>query len=315
MLQKDKFRRCIRIFLAMAVISAGLFIIKPTYAASNKVTLVLHYRNGKVYQKKVVKKGSRVKLPGMIPRKGYTFMGWSRTKTSTDPQYTTGRYIRVNTDTHLYAVMFNRNNEANVSNATLKAKQLQALKKYSQIIFVGDSRTFQFKKRVKAEKNVKFVAKIGATLNDLKRSQFRQVYSLVKKKAKASRPTAIIVNLGVNDIYSKKAYVAYYRSMSRRLKNCKFYFMSVNPTNEKSMLKVKHYSRSDSSIRSFNNYLKKNLSGKYTYLDCYSYLLETGYGTASGFGANDGKRDDGLHYTRKTSRRIFEFCLDQLINN
>ncbi len=304
------------IILIFAILLTGIFAVHPTYAVqkSKKATLVLHRRSGKVIKKRTVRAGTKVKLPGMIPPRGYTFMGWDKTPGTTNPQYTTGQYVTIQSNTHLYAVMFHRSQEENISNRSLRIKQLQALKKYSQIIFVGDSRIVQIKNRVKAEKNIKFIAKIGRVISGLKGSGYKQLYQLVKKKQKSKRPTAIIVNLGVNDLYNRKQYISYYRWMSRRLKNCEFYFMSVNPTNENTMLKVKHYTRRDSSIRYFNKSLKKSLAGTYTYLDSYSYLLQTGYGTDWSFGNRDRGKDDGLHYTRKTSRRIFEYCLDQLIN-
>ncbi|MFR5150771.1 MAG: hypothetical protein ACLTER_15645 [Ruminococcus sp.] len=44
-----------------------------------------------------------------------------------------------------------------------------------------------------------------------------------------------------------------------------------------------------------------------------SYLMENGYGTnISGTGV-DLPDDDGLHYTTKTYKRIFKYCLDYLI--
>ena len=46
-----------------------------------------------------------------------------------------------------------------------------------------------------------------------------------------------------------------------------------------------------------------------TILDVYSYLMRTGYGTVSNTG--DGT-DDGVHYTPKTYKRIFTFCLNNI---
>ena len=62
-------------------------------------------------------------------------------------------------------------------------------------------------------------------------------------------------------------------------------------------------------IRTFNSGLAGELGSQYHYIDVYSYLMRTGYGTVSNTG--DGT-DDGVHYTPKTYKRIFTFCLNNI---
>lgn len=62
-------------------------------------------------------------------------------------------------------------------------------------------------------------------------------------------------------------------------------------------------------VRTFNSGLAGELGSQYHYIDVYSYLMRTGYGTVSNTG--DGT-DDGVHYTPKTYKRIFTFCLNNI---
>ena len=91
------------------------------------------------------------------------------------------------------------------------------------------------------------------------------------------------------------------------MKNCSLYYMSVNPINggEKGSTK----NRKCEDVRTFNSGLTGELGSQYHYIDVYSYLMRTGYGTVSNTG--DGT-DDGVHYTPKTYKRIFTFCLNNI---
>ena len=89
--------------------------------------------------------------------------------------------------------------------------------------------------------------------------------------------------------------------------------MSVNPVNSKTIEYLgRNAIRKEEVIRKFNSVLKSGLGSTYGYIDTYSYLLENGYGTNLGGGGQDVATDDGLHYTTKTYKRIFKFCLDLL---
>ena len=92
-----------------------------------------------------------------------------------------------------------------------------------------------------------------------------------------------IYNLGVNDLASIDYYVQYYQN--RALFN-RVVLVSVNP--------VENCNRADNpSIEYFNSRLRAtNLA----YIDCYSYLRSTAYGTY-----------DGIHYTPETNRAIYNY--------
>ena len=63
------------------------------------------------------------------------------------------------------------------------------------------------------------------------------------------------------------------------MKNCSLYYMSVNPINggEKGSTK----NRKCEDVRTFNSGLAGELGSQYHYIDVYSYLMRTGYGTVS----------------------------------
>ena len=91
------------------------------------------------------------------------------------------------------------------------------------------------------------------------------------------------------------------------MKNCSLYYMSVNPINGGE--KGSTQNRKCEDVRTFNSGLAGELGSQYHYIDVYSYLMRTGYGTVSNTG--DGT-DDGVHYTPKTYKRIFTFCLNNI---
>jgi hypothetical protein len=73
---------------------------------------------------------------------------------------------------------------------------------------------------------------------------------------------------------------------------------------------------SEIQVRSFNQSIKSSLCNStvgYTYINTYTYLINYGYSCDQGT-ATDTGYDDGLHYSVKTSKRIYQFCIN-VINN
>ena len=125
----------------------------------------------------------------------------------------------------------------------------------------------------------------------------------------------MIFNLGVNDPGNMYEYVSYLQQIAGTLKqkNCKLFFMSVNPVNSRTIEYMgKNAIRKEEVIRRFNSVVSSGTSGNYTYIDTYSFLLQNGYSTDIGGAGSDYGVDDGLHYTTKTYKRIFKYCLDYL---
>ena len=291
------------------------------YAVQKKaVTLTLCKNNGAVYSTTRMAQGSTYKLSGVKDANGYTFMGWSeQAGQKVNPDYEAEETITVKKNTTLYAVVFNRSSEDNLSADVLP--QVNSYK-YKNVVFIGDSRTEYMKNalaRAGANTNyVKFICKAGEGYSWLTGTAVPQLQELVKNDTNSilSKKTAVIFNFGVNDYNEYAKYAAYYKLIASSLekKGCELYFMSVNPINRLMLSNTGRADRSEAKIRSFNTYMQKNLPSSYTYIDMYSYLKATGYSFASDkYGA--GSIDDGLHYTARTYKRIFTHCLRSLKNS
>ena len=289
------------------------------YAVQKKaVQLTFHRCDGSTWQKTTLAKGSSYPLPGVRDAEGYTFMGWStKPMQSVSPQYEAEEKITVNGNMDLYAVVFNRTTETDLTEDQLPQVDIY---KYKQVIFVGDSRT-EFMENVltgmgeSATKNVKFVCSAGKGLDWFATTGWAQLYSIVQHDSNSilSKKTAVIFNFGVNDLSKSADYAEYYNWIAPQLKSkgCELYFMSVNPVNRLMLPNAGRADRSEAAVRSFNEYMKANLSSAYTYIDMYSYLKSTGYSFASDH-YGTGTVDDGLHYTTRTYKRIFAKCMDSL---
>ena len=289
------------------------------YAVQKKaVLLTLRRCDGTVWQKTTLAKGSTYSLPGVRDAEGYTFMGWStKSLQSVNPEYEAEETITVNGNMDLYAVVFNRATEKDLTEDELPQVNTY---KYKQVIFVGDSRTEFMENVLKsmgntAIKDVKFVCSAGQGLNWFTTTGWAKLYSMVQNDTNSilSKKTAVIFNFGVNDLAKYEKYVDYYNWIAPQLTNkgCELYFMSVNPLNRLMLSNAGRSDRSEAAVRSFNEYMKANLDSAYNYIDMYSYLKSTGYSFASDH-YGTGSVDDGLHYTTKTYKRIYAKCIDSL---
>lgn len=292
------------------------------YAVQRKsVSLVLHYNNGTVYRTLAVSQGDSFILPSLANEAGYTFMGWSESPNqAVNPKYEVGESIKITGPTDLYAVVFNRVSEPEINADNLAQPDLR---KYKQVIFVGDSRTNRMALTLERQFNssitqgVTFISREGEGYNWLKSQGYSALMSAVGEGSTSilSKPTAVIFNLGINDLWNTTNYVNYMNSLAVELKakGCKLFYMSVNPINSTMITASGHTSRSEANVRKFNDAIRLNLctSGQYTYIDTYNMLMESGYGTDAGKGV-DGNKDDGLHYTTKTYKRIYNYCLNEV---
>ena len=91
--------------------------------------------------------------------------------------------------------------------------------------------------------------------------------------------------LGVNDLTSIRSYLNKYR---RWPESSKLYLLSVNPTKSGAPVRC-----NNQRIEAFNNRIKKVENA--TYIDCYRYLTNLGFGT----------KGDGLHYDAPTNWAIY----------
>ena len=294
----------------------------------SSVSVILCKNDGTVYKTVDVAAGSSYTLPAVRNAAGYTFMGWdTQPWKQLSPRYEAGESIAVSRNMKLYAVVFNRSREEELSESELLASSGWRLgggygRGYSHVIFVGDSRTARMELTLKKQfgsdsnimRDIDFVCQEGKGLDWLKQTGIQQIISLAESNYSVQRPTAVIFNLGVNDPGNMYEYVTYLQQIAGTLKqkNCKLFFMSVNPVNSRTIECLgRNAIRKEEVIRRFNSVVGSGISGNYAYIDTYSFLLQNGYSTDWGSGVDTGV-DDGLHYTTKTYKRIFKYCLDYL---
>ncbi len=307
---------------------SGNYKFYADYAENTQ--LVLHYNNGKTFLAIDVAKGTKYALPSMENPSGYTFMGWTGTKGVTlcptrplSNYYEAGMKVTVKSTLHLYAVLMKRSEEGSVVNGQLYGSGSPDTSAYKEIIFVGDSRTFRLEKTLirqiteakLKDRNVTFIARNGKGLSWFKEEGYKALKNdLNKQDASDTRPTAVIMNLGVNDLGAYNEYVSYMKQIAPALKekNCELFYMSVNPINSVMIEKKGFSRRQEWQIRKFNSAIKSGLSGTYRFIDVYSWLMQTGFSTNRGAGGYDIGDDDGLHYSVNTYKRIYLRCLQFL---
>lgn len=182
-------------------------------------------------------------------------------------------------------------NESTGDTAVQSEYTRRDIQSYSKLIMVGDSR---------------FVGMSSATNHSLCQwiCEVSTGYDWLVSTAAAAVDasivpgSAIVINLGVNDVYRPGDYVNYINGKAAEWMNAgaDVYFMSVNPV-------IDGYGGSvtNASIENFNNTLTSSLSGGIGYIDTYTYLMQNGYGTG-----------DGLHYDNSTYSAIMNYCLNQL---
>lgn len=297
------------------------------YAVYKKAYKVyLYSKGGSLITRVDVVKNSYYTLPSAMSKNGYTMMGWSTKKgQSTNPQYEVGEKIKITSDTKLYSVLYIRSKETNYTGLQLRNVTDGLLTKYKKVIFVGDSRTNRMNLSLKtsgyspSSDNISFICEEGEGLDWLKTSGYSQLLSKVGSSTSLrSKPTAVIFNLGVNDLSNASAYVTYMKSIAAELekRGCELYYMSVNPINSKNVKYWGKKTRTEAQVRSFNATIKSKLcgsSGSYTYINTYAYLMKYGYSTNGNNAGYDLDKDDGLHYSVATSKRIFRYCINYLL--
>lgn len=165
-------------------------------------------------------------------------------------------------------------------------KKIYVKPKYTDYLFVGDSRTVGLDDCVSG---ISSKAKVGAKVDYLK--------SILKDVTK-TRKKNVIFNFGVNDLGNINKYIKVYKSLPKDfIKNNNVIIMSVNPTDGSK------YNSWNKDINSFNSKMKKNLPSGVKYMDTNSQLKKTGFSTR-----------DGVHYTTDTYKKIarltFDFCGD-----
>lgn len=170
-------------------------------------------------------------------------------------------------------------------------------------IFLGDSRTVQMYAYITGDWNGANYSSGGAHVvgNDVfiaqsgKGLEWMKNVGIPASQSYYSNNTNLVILMGVNDLSNVDNYINYVKSIASSVNSTgtRIYFDSVNPCD-------KQMSSWNSSINSFNNKIRNELSGIATYIDSNSYLMSNGFSTL-----NDNY--PGLHYTRDTSNKIYNY--------
>lgn len=173
------------------------------------------------------------------------------------------------------------NSSSNSSNTSITKK-----------IFIGDSRTVGMQSTLGTPNGVVWSCKSSMGLKWMKSTGVPNIESQI------TNGTAVIILMGVNDLYNTNNYIEYINQKSSNwaAKGAKTYYVSVNPINESSYKGFKN-----SKIETFNNAMQSGLKNV-TYIDTYNYLIthECNY------------TNDGLHYKGSTSKKIFDLINENL---
>ena len=140
---------------------------------------------------------------------------------------------------------------------------------------------------------------------------------IARLQSDSDKPVAVIFNLGVNDLSSHNsgngvdykgeanAYLARMNTLAEELESdCRLFYMSVNPVNT-----AMKPTRKEAQLRYFNNRLQSGLNNRFQWIDTYKYLMKNGYSTYNAF---KGNIDDGVHYSARTYKRIYKYCMNAI---
>ena len=169
----------------------------------------------------------------------------------------------------------------------------------NHVIFIGDSRTVQMYAYATgdwggANYSSGGVHEVG---NDLYVAEGSMGLSWLQSTGiPAAQPyfnsgSAIVILMGVNDLSNVNNYINYVNSNAAnwKSKGSSLYFVSVNPCEGS-------YAHMNTGINNFNNTLKNGLTNTVGWIDTYSVLVNSGFGTT-----------DGLHYDGNTYTTIYNY--------
>lgn len=164
--------------------------------------------------------------------------------------------------------------------------------KITKKVFIGDSRTVHMSQTIGTKNGDIWSCKSAMGLKWMKSNGVPNIENNI------TNGTAVIILMGVNDLYNTKNYIEYINQKSSEwaAKGAVTYYVSVNPINESTYKGFKN-----TEIEKFNNSMQSELKNVH-YIDTYNYLIthECNY------------TSDGLHYTSSTSKKIYELINQNL---
>lgn len=184
---------------------------------------------------------------------------------------------------------------------------------YNKVIVIGDSRMEFMKDReneIKIPKNFNFIALSGTGINWFETVALKKLNIKLKNKNKNYK-YHVLINMGVNDLNENKKveeiannYFKIINDLVKENKDIEFYFLSVNPIDDKIIGKYfKPQKRTTQKIKNFNNIIIKSIyyseNKNLSYCDSYNNI--------------DFGMPDGLHYDSETDKKIIDFIVNKCI--
>lgn len=173
-------------------------------------------------------------------------------------------------------------------------KRIKVLKFSGKYLIVGDSRTVGMDSAV-ASSEAKFIGKVSMGYSWLKSTAGTKVKQYLAGNAKLK----VIFAFGINDLGNITNYISYYQALMKEYPDTDFYFLSVNPVNEK-LASSKGYSVTNSAIKKFNAKLKSAFGSGY--INTYTYLTKNGFSSI-----------DGIHYTSDTYVKLYDYVVQKIV--
>ena len=121
---------------------------------------------------------------------------------------------------------------------------------------------------------------------------------IVRTYLNKNRNLKVVFAFGVNDLGNVEQYISFYQSLMKEYPRTKFYFLSVNPVDEKKETTY-GYSVKNSAIAAFNKKLKTAVGSRY--INTYTYLKNNNFLTT-----------DGLHYTNATYQLLYNYIIKRI---
>ena len=181
------------------------------------------------------------------------------------------------------------------------------------VIWIGDSRCVGISKTCETNPGDVFIAEGEKSLYWFQKVAIPQLQRILD----VDPNYIVVIMLGFNDCFnhafgaleSYTSYVPVINSLIKQYPDTVFCFCSVNPVDEKFLFSTTintTFFRQDSEsfnpiIETFNDYIRDHCRAYY--FNSYDYLFEKGFETI-----------DGIHYTKETYQKIYEFCRENLIH-
>ena len=153
-------------------------------------------------------------------------------------------------------------------------------------VFIGDSRTHAMAEVTRGSGT--WIYKDGAGYDWMVDTAFPEAEKTV------GEGTAVIIAMGVNDVYHCSQYIAAINDQAERWekKGAKVFFASVGPVTSDPYV-------TNEEILRFNTEMFHNLDT--AFLDVYNHLAVQRFATT-----------DGIHYDSATTRSVYQFLMDQI---